>query len=65
MFDKKYDHKTMDLVLKPLSEIYMHQIFIFENSTVNPLCGVIGEKFTKGINLIKCGDHLTKYNCLC
>ena len=59
MFDKKYDHKTVDLhlVLKALSKIYMHRIFTFENSTANPLCGVIGEKFTKGINLIKCGDH--------
>ena len=47
----------MDLVLEALSKIYMHRIFIFENSIENPPCGVIGEKFTKYINLVKCGDH--------
>ena len=35
----------------------MHRIFIFENSIDNPPCGVIGEKFTKCINLIKRGNH--------
>ena len=25
MLDKKYDHKTVDLVLEALSKIYMHQ----------------------------------------
>ena len=53
MFDKKYDHKTVDLVLEALSKIYMHRIFIFENSIGNPFCRVIGEKFTKCIILIK------------
>ena len=40
----------------------MHQIFIFESSIDNPPCGVVGEKFTKCINLIKRGDH---YNFCC
>ena len=31
IFDKNYDHDTMDLVLEALSKIYMHRIFIFEN----------------------------------
>ena len=57
MFDKKYDHKTVDLVLEALSKIYMHRIFIFENSIDTPPCGGIREKFTKCINLIKRGDH--------
>ena len=29
IFDKSYDHDTVDLVLKALSEIYMYRIFIF------------------------------------
>ena len=37
--------------------IYMHQIFIFENSIDNPPYGDIGEKFTNCINLIKPGYH--------
>ena len=37
--------------------MYMHQIFIFENSIDNPPYGDIGEKFTKYINLIKPGYH--------
>ena len=49
IFDKNYDHGTVDLVLEPLSKIYMHQIFIFENSIDNPPCRVIGEKFTHQI----------------
>ena len=44
-------------MLESLSKIYKHQIFIFENSIDNPHCGVIGEKFTKCINLIKRGDR--------
>ena len=35
----------------------MNRIFIFKNSIDNPPCGVIGEKFTKCINLIKRGYH--------
>ena len=35
---------------------YSSNIYI-ENSIDNPPCGVIGEKFTKCINLIKRGDH--------
>ena len=35
----------------------MHRIFIFENSIDNPSSRVIGERFTKCINLIKRGDH--------
>ena len=57
IFDKNYDHDTVDLVLETLSKIYMHRIFIFENSIDNPPCGDNGEKFTKCINLIKRGDH--------
>ena len=57
IFDKNYNHDTMDLVLKALSKIHMHRIFIFENSIDNAPCEVIGEKFTKCINLIKRGDH--------
>ena len=60
IFDKNYDHDTVDLVLEALSKIYIHRIFIFGNSIENPPCGVIGEKFTKRINLIKREDH---YNC--
>ena len=44
IFDKNYDHDTVDLVLDALSKIYMHRIFIFANSIGNPPCGVIGEK---------------------
>ena len=55
--DKNYDRDTMDLVLEALSKIYMHRIFIFENSIDTPPCGGIREKFTKCINLIKRGDH--------
>ena len=44
IFDKNYDHDTMDLVLEALSKIYMHRIFIFENWVDNPPCAVIGEK---------------------
>ena len=57
IFDKNYDHDTVNLVLEALSKIYMHRIFIFENWIENPPCVVIGEKFTKCINLIKRGDH--------
>ena len=57
IFDKNYDHVTVDLVLEALSKIDMHWIFIFENSLDNAPCGVIGERFTKCINLIKRGDH--------
>ena len=57
VFDKNYYRDTMDLVLEALSKIYMHRIFIFENSIDTPPCGVIREKFTKCINLIKRGDH--------
>ena len=57
IFDENYDHDTVDLVLETLSKIHMHQIFIFENSIDNPPCRVVGEKFTKCINLIKRGDH--------
>ena len=59
IFDKNYDHDIVDLVLKALSNIYiyMHQIFIFENSIDNPPYGDIGEKFTNCINLIKPGYH--------
>ena len=59
IFDKNYDHDIVDLVLKALSNIYMymHQIFVFENSIDNPPYGDIGEKFTKCINLIKPGYH--------
>ena len=56
-FDKNYDHYTVDLVLEALSKIHMHRIFIFENSIYNPPCRVIGERFTKCVNLIKRGDH--------
>ena len=47
----------MDLVLEELSKIYIHRIFTFENSIDNPPWGVIGEKFTECINLIKRGDR--------
>ena len=57
IFDKNCDHGTMDLVLEASSKVYMHRIFLFENSIDDPSCGVIGEKFTKYINLIKRGDH--------
>ena len=57
IFDKNYDHDTVDLMIKAFSKIHMHRIFIFENSIVNPPCGVIGERLTKCINLIKRGDH--------
>ena len=56
-FDKNYDHDIVDLLLEALSKIHIHRIFIFENSIDNPPCGVIGEKFTKCINLIKRGDR--------
>ena len=57
IFDKNYDPDIVDIALEALSKIHMHRIFIFENSIDNPPCGVIGEKFTKCINLIKRGDH--------
>ena len=57
IFDKNYDHDIVDLLLEALSKIHIHRIFIFENSIDNPPCGVIGERFTKCINLIKRGDH--------
>ena len=57
IFDKNYDHDTVDLVLEGLSKMHMDWIYIFENSIDNPPCGVIGEKFTKCINLIERGDH--------
>ena len=57
IFDKNYDHDTVDLVLEELSKIYIHRIFTFENSIDNPPWGVIGEKFTECINLIKRGDR--------
>ena len=57
IFGENYDHDIVDLVLEVLSKIYMHWIFVFENLIDNPPCGVIGEKFTKCTNLIKCGDH--------
>ena len=57
IFDKNYDHEIVDLLLEALSKIHMHRIFIFENSIDNPPCGVIGERFTKCINLIKRRDH--------
>ena len=57
IFDKNYDHDTVDLVLEGLSKIHMDWIYIFENSIDNPPCWVIGEKFTKCINLIERGDH--------
>ena len=57
IFNKNYDHDTVDLVIKAFSKIHMHRIFIFENSIGSPPCGVIGERLTKSINLIKRGDH--------
>ena len=40
VFDKSYDHDTMDIALEALSKIHMHRIFIFENSIDNPPCRV-------------------------
>ena len=57
IFDKNYDHNTVDLVLEALSKIYKHRIFIFENSIDNPSCGFIGKKISKCIILIQRGDH--------
>ena len=32
IFDKNYDHDTVDLVLEALSKTHTHRIFMFENS---------------------------------
>ena len=56
-FEKNDNHDTVDLELEALSRICIHRIIIFENSIENLPCGIIGEKFTTCINLIKHGDH--------
>lgn len=55
--NRKYNQDTVDLVLEALSKVFLLRIFIFEGSLNNDPLGVIGEKFTKCINLIKSGDH--------
>ena len=57
IFNKVYNNDAVDLVLEALSKIFKHRVFIFQDSLTNAPLGVVGEKYNRCINLLKCGDH--------
>ena len=57
IFNKRYNHDTVDLVFEALSKIFQHRAFIFEESLPNSPRGIIGERYNRFINVLKRGDH--------
>ena len=57
IFNKRYNHDTVDLVLEALSKMFQLRVFIFEESLTKSPCGIVGEKFNRCINLLKKKDH--------
>ena len=57
IFNKRYNHDTVDLVFEALSKIFQHRVFIFEESLTNSPRGIVGEKCNRCINVLKRGDH--------
>ena len=57
IFNKRYNHDTVDLVFEALSKTFQHRVFIFEESLTNSPRGIVGEKYNRCINVLKWGDH--------
>ena len=57
IFNKHYNHDTVDLVFEALSKIFQHRVFIFEESLTNSPRGIVGEKYNRCINVLERGDH--------
>ena len=57
IFNKRYNHDTVDLVFEALSKTFQHRVFIFEESLTNSPRGKVGEKYNRCINVLKRGDH--------
>ena len=57
IFNKRYNHDTVDLVFEALSKIFKHRVFIFEASLTNSPRDIVGEKYNRCINVLKRGDH--------
>ena len=53
IFNKRYNHDTVDLVFDALSKIFQHRVFIFEESLTNSPRGIVGEKYNRCINVLK------------
>ena len=62
IFNKHYNHDTVDLVFEALSKIFQHRVFIFEESLTNSPCGMGGVKYNRCINVLKRGDHCNLIN---
>ena len=50
IFNKRYNHDTVDLVFEALSKIFQHRVFIFEELLTNSPRGIVGEKYNPCIN---------------
>ena len=57
IFNKRYKHNTVDLVLVLLPKIFQIWAFIFEESLTNSPRGMVGEKYNRCINVLKRGNH--------
>ena len=62
IFNKHYNHDTVDLVFEALSKIFQHRVFIFGESLTNSPCGMGGVKYNRCINVLKRGDHYNLIN---
>ena len=56
IFNKRYNHDTVNLVFEALSKIFQCRVFIFEESLTNSPRGIVGEKYNRCINVLKKGD---------
>ena len=62
IFNKRYNHDTVDLVFEVLSKIFQHRVFIFEESLTNSPRGMVGEKYNRCNDVLKRGDHYLQLN---
>ena len=60
IFNKRYNHNTVDLVFEALSKIFQHRAFIFEESLTNSPRGIDRKKYNRCINVLKRGDHYNR-----
>ena len=49
IFNKRYNHDTVDLVFEALSKIFQHRVFTFEESLTNSPRDIVGEKYNRCI----------------
>ena len=53
IFNKRYNHDTVDLVFEALSKNVRHRVFIFKESLTNSPRGIVGEKYSRCTNVSK------------